>query len=326
MLTALMEKQAKIFKMKIVVNFVCRVCVRGMKEFADRESVIHFELYRRLKDSVCSSNFPEGIKFDVEPEFPVEGKSADLLVKAVLNGSTFSLLVLEVKRWTKDGLPLFSSLSENQVKEYAKSLHTVYYAITDGQRFRLFETSSDELIGNYKLSDDKIIDENVARQLLEGLVNICKGKTSKLPFSTFEDPTEKIKEVTSGFSRILINLFDELSGSGLALIEKSKNVWWINIGSYWGIIKIGIYKETSKNYITIQLEILKEVLGIGKTSEMLTKLSKIPGFQWVSERIDFSKPFIWTYIRDVIIEEPDFNRAKEELRKWILELNEALRQ
>jgi len=142
-----------------------------------REAVIHFELYRCLKNVVCSSGFLEGIKFDVEPEFPVKGGSVDLLVRAVLNGSIINLLVIEVKRWTNDGLSLFSSLSEGQVKEYAKSLSAVYYAITDVQRFRLFKTSGDELIGNYKLSDDKIFDENVARQLLEGLVNIYKGKT-----------------------------------------------------------------------------------------------------------------------------------------------------
>jgi hypothetical protein len=112
------------------------------------------------------------MEFDVEPEFPVKGRSVDLLVKAVLNGSIINLLVLEVKRWINDGLSLFSSLSEDQVKGYAKSLPAVYYAITDGQRFRLFKASGDELIGNYKLSDDKIIDENVAGQLLEGLVNI----------------------------------------------------------------------------------------------------------------------------------------------------------
>ncbi len=166
-----------------------------------REAVIHFELYRRLKNVVCSSGFLEGIKFDVEPEFPVKGGSVDLLVRAVLNGSIINLLVIEVKRWTNDGLSLFSSLSEGQVKEYAKSLSAVYYAITDGQRFRLFKTSGDELIGNYKLSDDKIFDENVARQLLEGLVNIYKGKTPKLPFNTFNDPIEEIEKATSGFSK-----------------------------------------------------------------------------------------------------------------------------
>jgi hypothetical protein len=82
-------------------------------------------------------------------------------------------------------------------------------------------------------------------------------------------------------------------------------VWWLNIGPYWGIIKIGIYEESDKNYITVQLEILKKVLGIDKTNEMLTKLSKIPGFQWIPKRIDFSKPFIWTYFKDVTAEEPD---------------------
>jgi len=290
-----------------------------------REAVIHFELYRRLKNVVCSSGFLEGIKFDVEPEFPVKGGSVDLLVRAVLNGSIINLLVIEVKRWTNDGLSLFSSLSEDQVKEYAKSLPAVYYAITDGQRFRLFKTSGDELIGNYKLSDDKIFDENVARQLLEGLVNIYKGKTPKLPFNTFNDPIEEIEKATSGFSQILINLFNELSGNGVATIEKRKNVMWLNIGPHKGILRIGIYKESNKNTITIQLEILKKVLGGDKTNEMLTKLSKIPGFQWVPERMDFSKPFIWIYIKDAVTEEPDYNQTKEGLRKWILELNEALK-
>jgi hypothetical protein len=100
---------------------------------------------------------------------------------------------------------------------------------------------------------------------------------------------------------------------------------WLNIGPYKGILRIGIYKESDKNSITVQLEILKKVLGIDKTNEMLTKLSKIPGFQWIPERIDFSKPFIWTYIKDAIAEEPDYNQAKEDLRKWILELNEVLK-
>jgi len=58
---------------------------------------------------------------------------------------------------------------------------------------------------------------------------------------------------------------------------------------------------------------------------MLTKLSKIPGFQWISERIDLSKPFIWIYIKDAIAEELDYNQIKKDLCKWILELNEALK-
>jgi hypothetical protein len=215
----------------------------GMDRASCREAVIHFELYRCLKNGVCSSGFPEGMEFDVEPEFPVNGGSVDLLVKAVLNGSIINLLVLEVKRWTNDGLSLFSSLSEDQVKDYAKGLFTVYYAITDGQRFRLFKASGDELIDNYKLSDDRIIDENVARQLLEGLANIYMGKTSKLPFSTFKDPIEDIEKATSRFSQILIGLFNQLSGSGVATIEKRKNVRWLNIGPHRGILKL----EYTKN-------------------------------------------------------------------------------
>ena len=72
----------------------------------------------------------------------------------------------------------------------------------------------------------------------------------------------------------------------MVTIEKRKNVMWLNIGPHRGILRIGIYKEPSKNAITVQLEILKKALGSNKTNEMLTKLSKIPGFQWISERID----------------------------------------
>jgi len=298
-----------------------------MKELSDgvRESVIHFELYRRLKNSVCSSGFLGRMELDVEPEFPVEGGSVDLLVKAVLNGSITNLLVLEVKRWTKEGLSLFDSQSVDQVKGYVKSLPAVYYAITDGQRFRLFKASGDELIGNYKLSDDITIDENVARQLLEGLVDIHKGKTSKLPFSTFEDPIEEIEKATSGFSQVLIDLFDELSSSGVVRIEKRGNVMWLNVGHNKGILRVGIYKELSENYIHVQLEVLKKALGIDKTDKMLRKLSEIPGFQWIPGRIDPSKSSIWIYIKNAITEEPDYIQAKEGLRKWILELDEALK-
>ena len=64
----------------------------------------------------------------------MKGRSVDLLVGAVLNGSIINLLVIEVKRWTNDGLSLFSSLSEDQVKEYAKSLLTVYYDMRNCNR------------------------------------------------------------------------------------------------------------------------------------------------------------------------------------------------
>jgi len=111
----------------------------------------------------------------------------------------------------------------------------------------------------------------------------------------------------------------------MVTIEKRKNVMWLNIGPHRGILRIGIYKEPSKNAITVQLEILKKALGSDKTNEMLTKLSKITGFQWISERIDLSKPFIWIYIKDAIAEEPDYNQTKKGLCKWILELNEALK-
>ena len=122
----------------IYYNYCCLRITRrdGLRMYRGscREVVIHFELYRRLKNVICSSGSLEGIKFDVEPEFPVKGGAVNPLVRAVLNGSIINLLVIEVKRWTNNGLSLFTSLSEDQVKEYAKSLPAVYYDMQNCNR------------------------------------------------------------------------------------------------------------------------------------------------------------------------------------------------
>jgi len=287
-----------------------------------REAVVHFELYRVLKNSISSNAKFDRVRFtDVEPEKPVGGKSADLVVKADLKGSSTDFLVIEVKRRTRDGLLLFGSPSIDQIKEYAKGLSAVYYAITDGLRLRLFRTLNNEALGNYIFSTD----ENAVGQLLKTLSSLQVGEVTAFPFSTFKDPTKELEKRISGFSKVLVDLFNELSGKGAIAIEKHGKTRRLSIGPHSGVLRLGLDEQTSKNIIEVELGVLKKALGLDRSVDMIEKLSEIPGFEWVRDRTDFNKNFIYIYVRDVIAEEPDLIQAKEDLRKWILELDETVR-
>lgn len=287
-----------------------------------REALVHFELYRSLRNSASFRKQFDTIRYTaVEPEVPVGGGSADLVVKAELDGSPTSLLVVEVKRRTKLGGLIFDSDAEDQAKKYAKALSAPYYAITDGQRLRLFKTSNNELVGNYAFS----LEESESKQLLKGLSNLHTNKTDTLPFPVVKNPIPEILEQSSDFTNMLYDLFNELSGKRGIVAAQRGNVIWLNIGVHEGILRLGLSEDPSEHAITVQLEVLKKTLGLLKFAEVMKKLSEVPGFQWGRDRLDFDKPFIWTFIRKIIIEEePDLNNARESLRIWILELHEIL--
>jgi hypothetical protein len=286
------------------------------------EAIVQFELYRFLKNIISSQpKFEETSYIDVVPEAPVGGRAADLLIKANLDGHPADFLVIEVKRRTKDGLIVFDSSTRDQTREYANALSAVYYAITDGERLRLFRTLNDNLIGNYSFC----LDESAVKQFLKGLSELHQGRISQLQFNIVVDPSAKIEELTIGFSRLLLDLFNEVSGKGTIVVAQRGKMKWLNIGVHKGILRLELSEETSKTSIAVQLEVLKKALGLEKSAELMKKLSEIPGFQWVRDRIDFNKPFIWILIKDVAIEEPDRTQAYEGLRKWILELNEVLK-
>lgn len=287
-----------------------------------REAVVHFELYRSLMNSISFRKQFDTIRYiGVESEVPVDGGSADLVVKAELNGSPTDFLVVEVKKRTERGFPIFDSDAEDQAKQYATTLHALYYAITDGQRLRLFRIPS-EHIGNYSLPQG----EDMGEQLLKPLADLYTGKISKLPFNLVEDPREVIIKQSGDFTKMLDGLFKELSRKGGIAVAQRGNVKWLNIGVHKGILRLGVPEDPSEHGITVQLEVLKEPLGVLKFAELMKRLSEVPGFQWVRDRIDFDKPFIWTFIRKIIIEEePDCENARERLRRWILELDGILK-
>jgi len=74
--------------------------------------------------------------------------------------------VIEVKRRTLHGWPVFDDEAEKQARYYATSLRAPFYGITDGNVFRLFKKSG-ELIGDYEFSLEEVV-----KVLLRGLSDI----------------------------------------------------------------------------------------------------------------------------------------------------------
>lgn len=171
---------------------------------------------------------------------------------------------------------MFDDDTREQARGYAMTLNAPYYAVTDGQRLRLFKTP-DELIGNYAFS----LDKHSIRKLFQGLSDLHAGKGSELPFDSIHHPTEVIKERTEGFTKMLLDLLEELADEGKIVVKQRGWIKYLGVGRHQGLLRIGIYKEPQKNYIDIRLAGLKKALGTVKFVESMKELSEVPGFQWV---------------------------------------------
>lgn len=286
-----------------------------------REAVVHFELYRFLMNTISFRKQFDTIRYiAVEPEVRVDGGSADLVVKAELNGSPTHFLVVEVKKRTELGLPIFDDDARDQAKKYATALSALYYAITDGQRLRLFRVPS-EYIGDYALPQD----EGTGKQLLKGLSDLHAGIISKLPFNAVKDPREVIIEQSTGFTKMLDGLFNELSGKRGIVKRIHGKVVFLSIRQHKGVLRLGLSEDPSKTYIDIRLEMLRKAVGLGKFADVIKKLSEVSGFQWVHNKIYSEEPNTWRYIKNLVTEEPDRDNAREGLRRWILELDGILK-
>lgn len=200
-------------------------------------------------------------------------------------------------------------------------MSAIYYAITDGRYLRLFRGKDDSLIDNYAFS----LDEDAANHLLEGLADIHLGKVLGLPFKIVEDRSIRIMELSSGLSKMLLSLFNELSGKDQIVVARHGNMTWLNIGDHKGILRLELHEDTAKNSISFYPEVLKKTLGPDELAKLMKKLSEVPGFRWIEKRIDLKKPFTWKYIKDIIIEEPQLKQTYEGLSEWIVELASFLR-
>jgi hypothetical protein len=212
------------------------------------EAVIHFELYRFLMNSMDAERQHGSIKYShVEPEAPAGIGSADLVVKAEIDRSVVNLLVIEVKKRTDRGYLVWDDEARKQAKGYAGILSAPYYAVTDGQCLRLFKTQNEEYMENCKFS----LHEDSISLLLKGLSDIHEGKTSRLPFETIRSPIEEIEKLSVGFTRMLLDLFQELENKGTITVTLHGRVKFLNIGRYRGILRLNLSDEPTQVAIDV---------------------------------------------------------------------------
>lgn len=289
-----------------------------MRQEAIREALIHFELHRHLMNILSSESRFDGVTYRIEPEVPVKGKSADLVIYTETGGSFSPLLVIEVKKKTKEGFPVFGDDAAKQAQRYANKLHAPYFAITDSERLRFFKTP-EQHIGDYKFS----LDESACRQLLQGLMEFKASRSSGLPFPTLTPPTEELLEKSNKLVKELKKLFDALSVKGPIKKVNVGRVLYLNIKNHRGIIRLGLSDRPSEDYIDIRLKKLRKAVG-PQFAQVVKELSRVPGFNWVREEVHTSKPNTWRPIQKLITEEPDPTEVVKNLREWILKLEEII--
>lgn len=281
-----------------------------------REAIIHFELYRCLKNCITSESFKDLQFIDIIPEQPVITKAADLVLKAIIGGSSANFLVIEVKRRTRNGFLIFGDEAEKQAKGYAKNLHAIYYALTDGHSLRLFKASNNEVVGNYEFS----VDEENTKILLKGLESLHSNGTN-LPFQTIKNPVKEIEERSFGVTQSLIELFNGLNGKSTITVEDHAtpkgHAKWLKVGS-----KRFLSLQLFDNCLVISLKESKDAIGFPDPEQEMKNLSKISGFQFIADKELISKNFTWAYTKNIAAEEPDLQQLKRELGDWVLKVAE----
>lgn len=117
-----------------------------------REAVIHFELYRLLKNCLISGGHSD---IEVEPELTLGGRSADLVLTHKRNGKErLYLMVIEMKTALRE-FSVYDHKAREQVKAYAEHLNADYCAVTNGHILSLFKRTGEDF-GYYRfeLSED----------------------------------------------------------------------------------------------------------------------------------------------------------------------------
>jgi len=288
-----------------------------MKQEVIREALIHFELYRHLKNILLSESRFNGVTYKIEPEVPVQGKSADLMIFTETEGSAKPFLVIEVKRKIKGGFSVFDDDAFKQAQNYAKKLVAPYFAITDGEHLRFFKIP-EQHIGDYRFS----LDQHTCRRLLQDLTELKTGGNSGLSFPKLKNPMEELINKSNTLVKELTNLFDKLSRR--ESIEKvvEGRVLGLNINVN-KILRLNLSDQPNGNILDIRLEELRTAVG-SKFPQVMEELSKVPGFNWIREEVDISMPNTWRPIKKLITEEPDPKKVVRYLRQWILELEKLI--
>ncbi len=174
----------------------------------ERESHVHFELYRLLKNSISQRPTYNNTKctfVDVIPEYPMGKDRADLVVfVSRYTGTKEPFLVVEVKKrvYTRVGQSAATALS--RVLYYAEQISSsfLFAAVYDGWSLLVFRKVHPYLI----IGSGSIVNETQVTNLLLGLEeHSYTNRTellSRLP--KYPDPAFFSKQVFKATARVFI--------------------------------------------------------------------------------------------------------------------------
>ena len=161
--------------------------MKNESQIKEREAVIHFELYRVIKNTLANGYNVEDTTFsDIEAKPRAESGEMDLLLKDSLKKCW---LVIETKRFEQgkyvELIDPFSPTVIKQASDYATEIGAPYFATCNREVFVLFKTFKefvplpDRNAKQYDLTKGKM--EDFVKELFTDLVNLELKKTEWTP-------------------------------------------------------------------------------------------------------------------------------------------------
>lgn len=286
-----------------------------------REALVHFELYRLLRNVLDGGRFQHSCPVHVEPERYVKSGSADLVLEFELDGRR-ELVVIEVKGRTR-GLAVYDGKAEDQARAYAEHLSSKYYAVTDGQILRLFKLSG-ESIGDYEFR----LEEKFVGKFLDELYKLIVGKSERLDLPKAPSKDE-VTKITNEVAEAIVEVLEELGkekGFGLESEMKTKALMhYLSVGDLKRVFRLGTPPQGVSGLpgVEIWLKTMRRKLDEAIIKKLMDDLSKIPGFKW-AKNYSPEKEFIYKNI--FIDSELDIKDFKAKLKEWLVNMYKLTKQ
>lgn len=283
-----------------------------MDSGAVREASIHFELYRLIKNCLCSGRFRNYCILDVEPELSVGGRSADLVLMDKEKESC--ILVIEVKGRGKGDYAVYDEAAEKQASNYANHLDACFYAVTNGIILRLFRRPNMP-IGDYNFE----LSETCVGRFLEGLLSLYFDEKMNLDLPHARTPEER-KKGRDVLVEAIIKALKEIDNKSDFRLEtrilRKTNMYYLSVGEFKQVFRLGIPLKNSREanpFLTIMLDELRKKFAEKDLKKLLERLSQISGFEWIKEA-NLRKQFTWRYLTPY--KEIDAEKVKMDLKAW----------
>ena len=280
-----------------------------------KEAVIHFELYRLLKNCLVSGGHSN---VDVEPEKYVGGRSADLVLSREEDGEVKHLMVIEVKTGKKE-FSAYDEKARRQVKAYADHLNADYCSVTNGHFIGIFSRKGRDF-GYYRFE----LSEDCVKRFLMDFFEIVAGEREKLSLPeapSVEEIGKSANELAEAVRKVLESLNDRRGFLLETEVKKKTRMFYLSVGKFRRVFRLGIPLTISpegKPGVDIRFNMLRRKLDSATIKGLLDELSKIPGFKWVKDAT-VEGEFTWGYL--IPTGKVDAEKLKKDLTDWLLKLS-----